>query len=264
MCEFPEVRNFNEFKKREHYFQHCLTPAYVVLADSEQLASDIARRYGIDRERLLPMPFAPASFLKSKSALEKAAVLKKYELNEGYYFYPGQFWAHKNHIRILEALIHLRKTGFNFQVVFVGGDQGNQKYIESIVAKENLEGQVRFLGFVPMDDMRGLYEGSVAIVMPTYFGPTNLPPLEAWMVGKPLIYSSHLKDQVGDAAICVNPDDAEELANAMHACTVPETCKELIRSGESKLQEIENVRKNAERELLLRMQKFEIRRRCWL
>jgi len=65
------------------------------------------------------------------------------------------------------------------------------------------------LGFVPIEDMRGLYEGSLAIVMPTYFGPTNIPPLEAWTLEKPLIYSTHLAEQAGDAALLIDPNNAK-------------------------------------------------------
>jgi glycosyltransferase involved in cell wall biosynthesis len=263
MPEFPEVRDFSQFYSRDNYYHNHLSPAVLVLADSVQLADAISRRYGIDRERVLPMPFAPSPFLDSKRSLDIHEVLKKYGLVEGYFFYPSQFWAHKNHIRILEALLILNESGMPFTIVFAGGDQGNREYIERFVKQHNLNDQVRFLGFVAAEDMRGLYEGCKAVVMPTYFGPTNLPPLEAWMIGKPLIYSVQCGHQAGNAAILIDPDNANELAAAMKACLNQQLCEDIAIKGRVRLQEIVLRRQESEGELLVRLIQFEKRLRCW-
>jgi glycosyltransferase involved in cell wall biosynthesis len=149
-------------------------------------------------------------------------------------------------------------------VAFAGGDQGNRQHIERFVDESHLGDQVRLLGFVPAEHMRGLYEGCTAVIMPTYFGPTNLPPLEAWMVGKPLIYSSQFKEQAGEAAIHVDPDDANQLADAMEACSNAETCAQLVSLGAQRLREVEQERVDAEARLLSRLQQFESRRTCWI
>jgi glycosyltransferase involved in cell wall biosynthesis len=193
--EFPEVRQFGRFHDRELLNQQALPQAFLVLTDSDVLADNISRRYGIDKERFLTMPFGPSPIFKVSSALSVRSTLEKYKLEQGYFFYPAQFWSHKNHIRILEALIILQKRDFWPRLVFVGGDQGNLSIIELFIQKNSLQGQVNLLGFVPPNDMQGLYEGCRAVVMPTYFGPTNMPPLEAWLFSKPLIYSAHLKEQ---------------------------------------------------------------------
>lgn len=261
--EFPEARQFAQFQAREHQYRTQLAPAIAVLTDSRELAVSLSRRYGLDVERMLPMPFAPAPFLEAGLATETAAVLRKYGLQEGYYFYPAQFWAHKNHVRILEAMALLRQRGCAAHAVFAGGDAGNRPHLEKLAGRHGLRDQVRFLGYVPAADLRGLYEGCCAVVMPTYFGPTNIPPLEAWLIGKPLIYSSAFKEQAGDAALCVDPDDANALAQAMHACTDAGTRANLVRSGTLRLRQIEQQRKEAESALLERLRQFEARRSCW-
>jgi len=261
--EFPEVREFNQFFIRERNYQNHLSPALVVLVDSVSLADSIALRYGVDRSRLLPMPFSPSQFLSSALAKSKCDVLAKYNLDGGYFFYPAQFWAHKNHIRILEALLLIKGNGLNFKVVFVGGDQGNQANVERFVEQNDLANQVRFLGFAPADEMRGLYEGCQAVIMPTYFGPTNMPPLEAWMLGKPLIYSTYFAEHVKDAAVLVDPDDASQLASAMSSCMDVEVCQQLVKAGRSRLQELKNELEISEKELLARLNRFEKRLKCW-
>lgn len=261
--EFPEVREFGEFELREHLFRTHFAGAVIVLTDSVALAAAAVRRYGLDADRLLAMPFAPAAFLDARTANDKNAVLRKYGLAEGYLFYPALFWAHKNHIRILEALVLLRNRGQYPRVVFCGGDRGNLGHVQRFADQNALREQVRFLGFVPAQDMRGLYEASAAVIMPTYFGPTNLPPLEAWAMGKPLIYSTHCAEQAGDAALCVDPDDAEDLARALQRSTDAQASADLARRGALRLRQIEQQRDAAEAELLRRLRRFEARRRCW-
>jgi glycosyltransferase involved in cell wall biosynthesis len=261
--EFPEVRDFGEFQARERYFQTHLTGAIAVLTDSSALAEAAVRRYGVDRERMLPMPFAPAAFLDGRVASSKELVLAKYQLVEGYLFYPAQFWGHKNHVRIIEALAQLADRGQRPKAVFAGGDKGNRRHVEKTLDSLGLREQIHILGFVPAEDMRGLYEGCSVVVMPTYFGPTNLPPLEAWTVGKPLVYSKHLAEHAGEAAVLVDPDDSKELAGALEQAILPANAARLVAAGKLRLQQIERQRADAEAELLRRLQRFEARRRCW-
>jgi glycosyltransferase involved in cell wall biosynthesis len=261
--EFPEVREFEQFRIREHLYRGLLPPAVAILTDSSRLADAAARRYGVDRERFVPMPFAASAFLDPGISIDKATVLRKYGLEEGYFFYPAQFWAHKNHVRILEALALLGARGQRLRAAFAGSNQGRRAHVEQLVEAHGLRDQVRILGFVPSEDMRGLYEGCGAVVMPTYFGPTNIPPLEAWLVGRPLIYSNCCREQAEDAALCVDPDSAADLAEAMLACSDTATRERLISAGAARLRQIEQQRKDAEGVLRERLQQFEARRRCW-
>lgn len=261
--EFPEVREYNEFLARERYARNHLAGATLVLVDSVALAGDAAHRYGLDAGRLLVMPFSPAALLEGAGAADKAAVLAKYRLQEGYLFYPAQFWPHKNHVRIVEALAVLAARGVRPVAVFCGGDRGNLGHVERLAETLGVRAQLRSLGFVPAEDLRGLYEGCAAVVMPTYFGPTNLPPLEAWAVGRPLVYSKRCAEQAGDAALCVDPDDAQDLAQAIAQALQTDTAADLVRRGALRMRQIGEERALAEAELLRRLRLFEARRRCW-
>jgi glycosyltransferase involved in cell wall biosynthesis len=261
--EFPEIRDNGAFETREALFRQVLPPAVLVITDSVQLIDRVEQRYGVDRDRMLPMPFAPAPFLDASHATPTDKVLARYRLERDYLFYPAQFWAHKNHVRILEALDILRGRGRTPTLVLSGGDQGNRRHVETTVAKFNLQNQVKFLGFVAAEDMRGLYDGCAALVMPTYFGPTNIPPLEAWMLERPVIYSAHLKEQARDAALLVNPDDANDLAMAIDQVSDPATRARLVAAGTKRLAELKAQRADSERILVERLRQFAARRRSW-
>ena len=83
-----------------------------------------------------------------------------------------------------------------------------------LVQKLKLENQVRFLGYVDGDQLSTLYKLSKALVMPTFLGPTNIPVLEAWVMGTPVIYSNIRgpKQQLGDAGLLANPYHPSEIA----------------------------------------------------
>lgn len=260
--EFPEVRSFGKIQQRENMYRSILAPV-LTLTDPTTLALRLSARYGIDRERLLAMPFAPTPFLAESLSATEDDVLTKYNLRRGYYYYLAQFWAHKNHTRILQALVAMKAQGLHRDIVFAGGDQGNLGHVKQLAHQLGVASQVQFLGFVPSEDLRGLYLGSCAIVMPTYFGPTNLPPLEAWNVGTPLIYSRHLQEQVGDAALLVDPDDSASVAAAMTAVLDEQTAQKLAQCGRDRLEAINQQRRKSEETLAQSLDKFAKRRQCW-
>jgi len=261
--EFPEVRYNGEFHIREHHYTHNLGDAFMVLTDSPRLSESLIRRYGLDPERLVAIPYSPSPFLAAELSLPTDEVMAIYNLKPGYFYYPAQFWAHKNHVRIIEALKLLRDQGKMPHCVFSGEDYGTRHLIEERVKQLNLADQISILGYVPHEHVRGLYLGSCAVIMPTYFGPTNIPPLEAWLLERPLIYSIYYSAQAGDAALLVDPDDPRSLASAMISIQLPGERERLIESGRRRLLQIANERREAEAEIKKRLQSFEIRLRCW-
>ena len=261
--EFPEVRNFGEFRTRELVLQNTLTRAFLVMVDSEELADKINLRYGVDRDRIVIMPFSPSPFLKKSTVLDSANILKLYKLDYGYFFYPAQFWAHKNHYRIIEAVKLLHQEHSQFRVVFVGVDKGNYAFLDHIIKGYGLSKYIRSLGFVPTEHMSTLYENCQAVIMPTYFGSTNLPPLEAWLLGKPLIYSKHFSEHAGDAAIFINPEDASSIANAMKSTLDESISKKYVKNGYDRLKQISSTRKISENKLFSKLLQFEQKRQCW-
>jgi len=261
--EFPEVRKFGEFKSREWILQNILAPASIVIADSKELSEKISSRYGVDQDRIIPMPHCPSPFIKELPAKDTTKILKLYQLEHGYFFYPAQFWAHKNHFRIIEAAKLLHEEGIQCRIVFVGGDQGNYTYIDETIKDYGLSNYIKPLGFIPAEHISALYKGCLAVVMPTFFGPTNIPPLEAWSIGKPLIYSKHLSDNVGDAAILIDPEDEISLASAMKSILEKSNSEKLVKNGFKRLEEITTMRKDAEKRLISKLLQFKKIRQCW-
>jgi glycosyltransferase involved in cell wall biosynthesis len=91
------------------------------------------------------------------------------------------------------------------------------KYVRQTAENLGLSSQVHFLGFVPREDMIGLYRNALALTYVTFFGPENLPPLEAFALGCPVIASNvpGAQEQLGDAALLVDPKNEGDIAKGI-------------------------------------------------
>lgn len=235
--EFPEVRTFGEFERREILFRLASTKAVAVIVNASELIDDLCRRYAMERDRAICIPFSPSTYISRSApdAATDAAVLAKYRIEPGYLFYPAQFWPHKNHITLLAALALLRERGITERLVLCGSNRSGRDKIDLAIRTYGLSDQISIIGFVESAELGALYRGASALVMPTYFGPTNLPPLEAWAVGTPVIYPEAFKAQAGDAAILFDYDDPRSLADAIISLRAEGTRERLSAAGHLRL-----------------------------
>lgn len=235
--EFPEVRTFGEFERREILFRLASTKAVAVIVNASELIDDLCRRYAMERDRAICIPFSPSTYISRSApdAAADAAVLAKYRIEPGYLFYPAQFWRHKNHITLLAALALLRERGITERLVLCGSNRSGRDKIDLAIRTYGLSDQISIIGFVESAELGALYRGASALVMPTYFGPTNLPPLEAWAVGTPVIYPEAFKAQAGDAAILFDYDDPRSLADAIISLRAEGTRERLSAAGHRRL-----------------------------
>jgi glycosyltransferase involved in cell wall biosynthesis len=232
--EFPEVSE--QFESRERTFGGSLARAVAVIVSAPTLARDICRFYGVAEHRTLVLPFTPALHTREPAPSEQIArVREKYGLREDYVFYPAQFWPHKNHLYLLQGLKALEvRYDIRIHAVFSGSDFGNVHCVQSESNRLGLDGRVHFLGFVADEDMSPLYSGARALVMPTYFGPTNMPPLEAIAAGCPVVYSDlpEFREDLGGAALYCNLRDPASLAEQLRLIlTRPDIVSALNRAG---------------------------------
>jgi glycosyltransferase involved in cell wall biosynthesis len=181
--------------------------------------------FGITPDRVEVLPFLPACYLATEvPQSERQRVRRKYSLPERYIFYPAQFWPHKNHKGIVQALALLaRQHGLGIPAVFLGSHDGAIRErtfndVMSVAFQSGRGSHIHYLGYVPDQDMSGLFAEAAALVMPTFFGPTNIPVLEAWAFGCPVLTSDirGIREQVADAALLVDPRSVEAIANGIH------------------------------------------------
>lgn len=243
--EFPEVRFNREFESREIKYKMILPRATAIIVDSECGKNNVSKYYGIELERIKIIAFEASKVTSHQLNFKiekRIKISQKYKLKVPYIFYPAQFWHHKNHIYLLNGLSILKKK-FNIDIgaIFSGGDINNRKQVQNYIKSLNLEKYIRFAGYVSDNEIVQLYLQSIALVMPSYFGPTNLPPLEAFYLNVPVLYSNTKgsKEQVGDAALLMDLGDPNSMALHLKNLVEDKNLRnKLIEEGQKRLKYI--------------------------
>jgi glycosyltransferase involved in cell wall biosynthesis len=262
---FPEVRcEGDSWESRERIYSFMLPRASYIITGNAAGAMEINTAYGILPERIKIIPFFTPDFAL-KSA-EESITGAKSVIFEPYIFYPAQFWAHKNHIRVLQALKILQGGKYNrkLRVVFTGKDKGNLSHIQKIVSQLALDDQVTIKGFVSRDELVSLYRHAEALVYVSYMGPNNLPPLEAMALGCPVIASGidgH-RQQMGEAAWYVDPDNAEDVAAKIDELLInPQKRADLVFKGNELAKSLTPQR--YVNEVFCVVNELKFKRECW-
>lgn len=245
--EFEEVSADGEGERREYRVGNAVRGATAILVDSDVGKEDMVCFYGpegVDADEVFALPFLPADYLgTSISAQDRSRVRETYHLPDTYFFYPAQFSPSKNHVRIVEAVARLAREGLPVHIALAGPHSGALRErvfaeVTDLVRELGVEEAVQYLGYVPDEDMSALYAESVGLVMPTFFGPTNIPILEAWRVDCPVITSDvrGISEQAGDAALLVDPESTDAITDAMRRLlTEPALRADLAAKGRMRL-----------------------------
>jgi glycosyltransferase involved in cell wall biosynthesis len=191
----------------------------MVIVGTEVGAVEVTQFYGVPRSHIRKLPHPTPRFaLESHQSADRNVVLERLGIRTPYVFYPAQFWPHKNHVNLLHAIAHLGKqSGLRISVAFSGSDRGNLRYVEQVARELGIAEQVHFLGFVTRAELTSLYEGAIALAYVSFGGPENLPPLEAFALGCPVIAADieGAREQLADAALLVNPSDPQKIAETI-------------------------------------------------
>lgn len=210
---FPEVSQNSAFDKRESFYKKVIPQAAYVVVGNQRAKEEVIRFYGMPDERVKTIEFPTPPFVLKKNN-DDFNVKARFNILQPYIFYPAQFWPHKNHVVLLEALKLLREqNGQDIALVFTGSDKGNRNYIEQLVREYDLDKYVYFLGFVSIQELIALYKNAQVLVYPSYFGPNNIPPLEAMGLLCPVVTAdvAGMREQLGDAALYFNPNKPTEI-----------------------------------------------------
>ena len=254
--EFPEVRTSGKFEAREATISRNLRKAALVIVDSPELEDNARRSFGITADKFVTIPFSPPLGIEENPS-DRAPLPSAVENLAGkYIFYPAQLWTHKNHRRIAEAIALLNGEGHDIHAVFVGKDHGAGASLYKSIKTLEVEDKIHFLGYVDDEVIPELYRKSLGLVMASYFGPTNIPPLEAIRLGVPVIASHQHRAQLGDAAVFFDPDNSAELAKSIKSLESQETRATLAKNGKALLATMEKQREAGYTDLAERIQKL--------
>lgn len=216
----PEFFSPDALAERRRIYAESARQADHICAISEFTRQTLIERLGIPPEKVTTVRLAADAIFGATPAQEQTTrVLDDLGLQAGRYFYfPAHTWKHKNHRAAIEALRILRdRYGVSLPLICSGGAREAQTALESQIDALGLTAAVRFVGYMPRQSVSALYRGATCLLFPSLFEGFGMPVLEAMASGCPVVCSNttSLPEIAGDAALLVDPRDAEALAAAV-------------------------------------------------
>ena len=235
---FPEFNSGRGWSRRESWYTNNVGRAFHVVTDSTHTGKALERIYGLYPHNwsAVGLPYPP------KVEIDHT---KSNEVFAPYFYYPASFWPHKNHKVLVDAMNFLADK--EVCLVFTGTDEGMEEPLKQYVSARGLNDRVKFLGRVADSEVQGLIAGSRGVLMPSYLGPTNYPPLEALRLGVPSVVSgAHHFDEVPKGLlVTIPPDDPERWAEEMNQILFePRDVKPILDDNEGSRAKVRDILMN--------------------
>ena len=165
-----------------------------IVTVSEYARGRIAEEMGIPVEHIFVTPEGPSPAFSppaDRVPLERWLAKRGLPTDAPYLLYVGGFNPHKNVIGLVRALGRISPPE-DLHLILVGDYQGdvfhgNLTAIRREIALAGLSDRVLWAGFVPDEDLRDLYAGAQALVLPSLEEGFGLPAVEAAACGTPCL-----------------------------------------------------------------------------
>ena len=222
-------------RMRDFYLKRC-GPRFArrmdaLMAISEFTKKDLINFWGISPEKILVIHdgIGGEYFEPRDPAQCKKILSEKFSLPDKFLLYIARLdHPSKNHINLLKGFKTFKgKSGTEHGLVLAGSKWYGSEVIFRTVEELGLKDDVVFTGFVPNEDVPHLLTAADVFVFPSLFEGFGIPPLEAMACGTPVACSNvaAIPEIVGDAALTYNPEEPEQIADALLKITTDESLR---------------------------------------
>ena len=229
----PDSHPASHHEMEETFLERIVRPADGVIAITASTRNDLIRLFDFPPEKVeLIYPGFPEAFFETQPQTV-AAVRSKYSLEGPYLLHVGTIEPRKNIDGLFDAYERLKPSlREEFPLVLIGSigwaDPSTLARIES--PPDN----VRYLGYVPEEEVPPLTAGATACVFPSLYEGFGLPVPQAMAAGTPVLTSnvSSLPEVAGDAALLVDPKSTDEIVAGIERLLLsPSLREELVEKG---------------------------------
>jgi glycosyltransferase involved in cell wall biosynthesis len=230
--KLPELFSTTARWRREIGFRMQIASGRTIMLSSESALRDFRKYYAGASNNVAMVRFAtqpPPAFLTT----DPADVIAHYRLPRKYFYLPNQFYRHKNHQVVVDALTILAQAGTDVVVCASGSteDPRERGYFDQVMAQVRSRGlETRFLhlGAIPLSHVYALLRATIALINPSRFEGWSTTVEEAKSFGVPMILSDldvH-REQTKGAACFFGTDDPASLAD--HLMRASRDFKDLV------------------------------------
>ena len=200
---FPEYKAYHNYDLRELIIKSFLKNAFKIIACVDKDKQLLQKYYNAQEDKILIQPFVsrlPLIYeqLKDKSEFNKHLEKLKLDSSKKILFYPAQFWPHKNHKYIIDALDAMvnKLNNKDYHVIFCGYDKFDHlKFLKKKIHEKKLSSYFTFFDYLEDEEIIAIYLNSHALVMPTFVGHYSLPLFESFYFKIPAFFTKGLLDE---------------------------------------------------------------------
>lgn len=213
----------NEKDKRDRLFREMALRNDLIVLSSKNAYQDFCKfaPESASKGRILNFVAQPNRKLFTLTKKEEDLVLEKYGITNSFFFLPNQFWKHKNHQVVLDAMALLEHKGCKINLVCSGAQEdyrsnSHVQKLQSFITNKKLN--VQILGKIPYEDVIVLMRRSQAVINPSKFEGWSSTVEECKAISQPMILSNipvH-REQNHPNCIYFEPDDTKELAELLY------------------------------------------------
>lgn len=192
--------------------------ATAIVTESHSARRDLLRLERVAADRVSVVHGAAgAAFRQINDEAKLAIVRQRYELPDKFLLYVGAIEPRKNLVRLMHALAAARARGVPHELVCAGPYGWSSRDLVSLIERLDLESHVRFIGYVPVDDLPAVYNLADFFVYPSLYEGFGFPVVEAMACGTPVITAntSSLGEVAGMAAETVDPTNVAAISDAI-------------------------------------------------
>ncbi len=189
-----------------------------IMTVSDFSKEDIIRTYGVNNTKIDLVYSGLNNYLKPVSHVNIQQILSKHGITGRYFIVTGTLHPRKNTHGTIEAYSLFRQGNHSdVKLVFAGNNKWFSSELKNSLNSSNFRDDIIFTGRVSDTDMNALIHGAYALIFVSFFEGFGLPIIEAAAAGIPVITSnnSSMKEIASDSALLVNPESADEIADAM-------------------------------------------------
>jgi len=218
---FPKYFTKDDRALREAAVDRVISNCHSLILSSVAAQEDLEKVSLVSISKSNVLHFVPEIDL-SPSVVTKSDLEVRYGFKAPYFYLPNQFWIHKNHRIVIEALATLKKQGVTPMIVASGAtyDHRFPEHFTDLLAfarREGVDTSFKVLGVIPYGDLLSLMRHSLAVINPSLFEGWSSTVEEAKALDKTVLLSTipvH-KEQSPNKGIYFDPLNAEDLAQKM-------------------------------------------------
>lgn len=236
---YPEKLPVLVRKYYRHYFPRFARHATRIATVSEYSRQDISRTYGIDDQKIDLVYNGCGDFFHPIPLDEQEKVRQEISQGEEYFIFIGALNPRKNITGMLRAFSNYRNTGGKSKLVIVGEKMFWSSDIEEAYQNHPHKSEVIFTGRLEGDALNRVLASASALLFVSHFEGFGIPVVEAFQCEVPVITSTatSLPEVAGNAALLCDPENYQQIAEAMHRIGDQKLRKSLIAKGKERVKE---------------------------